>query len=258
MSWNDMAPWWNARMGERGDWFNRELIKPYMLQSVSVEAAEREITVIDVGCGNGFMCREFAGLGAKVVGIDASEQMIASARQYQTDGIEYRVADATVALPFGETFDFIIINNVLQDVENMSALLANVRAVCHGKTQVLITVRHPCFHPKKQDLGWRLRKGDGEAFFSGQGLTAILDSGEPVDGVFFATDEYFGDIQNARAWDNGSTQSYNRTITSYVREFIGNGFRILDVFEPTPKTLDNSVAELAARIPVFIMFKLGI
>ncbi len=257
MKWDDIASWWNLRMGEDGDWFNNALIKPYIIETITSQKVNKDISVLDIGCGNGFLCRECAKHNIQVVGIDSSEQMIKNAKQYATNNIKYYVADATKTLPFQRYFDYIIINNVLQDTEDISSLLSNVRVLCDINTEVLITIRHPCFHPKQAKLGWKL-KGKENDFFSGQGLTQLLDSQEEVEGLYFAMDDYFGEIQNERCWETGTTSSFNRTITTYVRTFLCNDFKIIDVFEPIPKRIDHCVANLAARVPVFIIFKLRI
>ncbi|MEW2359463.1 methyltransferase domain-containing protein [Spirillospora sp. NPDC029432] len=55
---------------------------------------------VDVGCGAGRAVAELAERGARAVGIDLSEQMVALARKRWPDG-EFRLGDAN-ALPFGD------------------------------------------------------------------------------------------------------------------------------------------------------------
>ncbi|HTS78687.1 MAG TPA: methyltransferase domain-containing protein [Bryobacteraceae bacterium] len=51
-------------------------------------------TIVDLGCGSGQLTARIAESGARVTGIDRSEQMIAQARANFPE-IEFRVADAT-------------------------------------------------------------------------------------------------------------------------------------------------------------------
>ena len=53
---------------------------------------------LDVGCGEGRVTRDLTELGHRVVGLDASETMVAAARDADPSG-DYLVADAA-ALPF--------------------------------------------------------------------------------------------------------------------------------------------------------------
>jgi 2-polyprenyl-6-hydroxyphenyl methylase/3-demethylubiquinone-9 3-methyltransferase len=53
-------------------------------------------TALDVGCGAGLLCEPLARLGAKVTGIDASEDVIAVAREHAAAmglAIDYRAGD---------------------------------------------------------------------------------------------------------------------------------------------------------------------
>lgn len=62
--------------------------------------------VLDVGCGTGRTTKPLADRGFDVVGVDRSEQMVATAREHYPD-IEFRVDDATdLSIP-DATFDYV-------------------------------------------------------------------------------------------------------------------------------------------------------
>jgi SAM-dependent methyltransferase len=63
-------------------------------------------SVLDAGCGTGRVGRELARRGVEVVGVDASESMIATARASDPE-IEWVVADMG-ALDLGRTFDLVL------------------------------------------------------------------------------------------------------------------------------------------------------
>jgi SAM-dependent methyltransferase len=65
--------------------------------------------VLDVATGTGWGARRIACRGASVVGVDLGEELIATAREFDSGGrAEYRVGDAD-ALPFAESaFDGVI------------------------------------------------------------------------------------------------------------------------------------------------------
>lgn len=66
-------------------------------------------TILDVGCGDGVLTEKIVAAGARAIGIDASEEMVAAAR---ARGIEAYVADAQ-ALDFNSQFDAAFSNAAL-------------------------------------------------------------------------------------------------------------------------------------------------
>lgn len=76
--WNDLARWWDAVQGERGDAYRTQIIYPWLLSHLAPSMGRR---VLDLGCGNGSFCRLLAHSGATVVGLDASSEMISCAQR---------------------------------------------------------------------------------------------------------------------------------------------------------------------------------
>ncbi|WP_153796572.1 class I SAM-dependent methyltransferase [Foetidibacter luteolus] len=67
--------------------------------------------ILDVGCGTGQLASEIQGYGADVIGMDASPEMIAKARETYND-IEFFVKDAT-DFSFDTRFDAVFSNATL-------------------------------------------------------------------------------------------------------------------------------------------------
>ena len=63
-------------------------------------------TALDAGCGTGRVARELARRGVEVVGVDANESMIATARELDP-ALDWRIADLC-ALDLGRTFDVVV------------------------------------------------------------------------------------------------------------------------------------------------------
>ena len=56
--------------------------------------------MIDLGCGTGYWCAWFARLGARPVGLDLSEEQLATARELQAEhGIEFPLIHASAEAP---------------------------------------------------------------------------------------------------------------------------------------------------------------
>jgi trans-aconitate methyltransferase len=90
-----------------------------ILARLAPRAAER---ILDLGCGNGTLTLDIVASGASVVGVDASPDMVAAARER---GIDARVMDAT-ALTFDEEFDAVFSNAVLHWVRDAEAAAAAI------------------------------------------------------------------------------------------------------------------------------------
>ena len=84
--------------------------------------------VLDVGCGNGLLTKKLCEQGAIVTGADASETMLALARENCPEAA-YLCVDAT-RLTVDEPFDAVFSNAVFHwiDDEKQDALLSRVRA----------------------------------------------------------------------------------------------------------------------------------
>jgi SAM-dependent methyltransferase len=50
-------------------------------------------TALDIGCGEGFAARALASRGLEVTAVDLNEPSLAAAREQDTTGIDYRLAD---------------------------------------------------------------------------------------------------------------------------------------------------------------------
>ena len=77
-----------------------------------------EVSVLDVGCGNGFTCGEFLKRGCRVVGIDLSAQGIALARMAYPQGrFELLAADDQLLPKLNTTpFDLVVSTEVVEHI----------------------------------------------------------------------------------------------------------------------------------------------
>jgi SAM-dependent methyltransferase len=92
---------------------------------------------LDVGCGAGMAAEMASALGAQVVGIDASEALLAIARE-RTPGGDFRMGDVE-ALPFGNrSFDVVTGFNSFQYAGNPGVALAEARRVAKPDGRVVV------------------------------------------------------------------------------------------------------------------------
>jgi SAM-dependent methyltransferase len=97
---------------------------------------------LEVGCGEGRVARDLARRGHRVVALDASPTLAASAAAADPAG-RYLVADAA-ALPFGDgRFDLVVAYNSLMDVDDMPAAVAESARVLQPGRPLCVCVTHP-------------------------------------------------------------------------------------------------------------------
>jgi ubiquinone/menaquinone biosynthesis C-methylase UbiE len=111
---------WNGRAATFDDQAGHGLVSEEQrrawLDLLSRLAGPAAISVLDIGCGTGFLALRFAELGHTVNGIDLSPRMIERARrkaEHSGHAIDFRVGDAA-ALEFDdETYDLVVARHVI-------------------------------------------------------------------------------------------------------------------------------------------------
>jgi 2-polyprenyl-6-hydroxyphenyl methylase/3-demethylubiquinone-9 3-methyltransferase len=106
----------------------------YMRRVLTEElhVAPAGLRTLDIGCGGGLLAEEFARLGCAVVGVDPSEESLASARTHAASkelAIEYQRATGE-ALPFADdSFDLVYCCDVLEHVPDLPRVIAETARV---------------------------------------------------------------------------------------------------------------------------------
>ncbi|MFB2836898.1 class I SAM-dependent methyltransferase [Floridanema evergladense] len=165
VSWNTNASVWDAKMGDDGNDFHRLLVRLATEKLLEVKEGDR---ILDIGCGNGIFSRRLASLGAKVVGIDFSEQLIACAveRTQVQDAIAYHVIDATdetALLSLGEnSFDAAISAMALMDMAEIAPLFRALTKLLKPQGCFVFSVMHPCFNNPHISMVAEETESDGE------------------------------------------------------------------------------------------------
>ncbi len=100
--------------------------------------------VLDAGCGSGPLSEALLELDASVVGLDASAEMLARARERLGPGANLVLHDLNEPLPFPDaTFDAIAASLVLHYVQDWRALLDEFRRVLRPGSVVTVSTHHP-------------------------------------------------------------------------------------------------------------------
>ena len=79
-AWNEAARAWEEFVGSRADYYRHEVHGPALL---AVCQPLQGLKMLDLGCGQGFFSRQLAAQGARVVGIDIADELLAFARVHE-------------------------------------------------------------------------------------------------------------------------------------------------------------------------------
>ncbi|MBI7341987.1 class I SAM-dependent methyltransferase [Pseudomonas aeruginosa] len=138
-SWRGNAEAW-ARAVREGRLESRRLATDdAILQALRQRAPRR---LLDIGCGEGWLCRALAGEVGECVGIDASPELIELARAAgggRFRRLAYRELDAASGLG---RFDALVCNFSLLD-EDLAGCLAAWPALLESGGELLIQTLHP-------------------------------------------------------------------------------------------------------------------
>lgn len=153
-SWVANAQAWTAAVRE-GRISSRRLATDDAIVDALLELAPRR--VLDVGCGEGWLCRALASHRIDAFGIDASPPLVGAARTAGGEG--YAVCDyvALIGEPFRfGRFDAIACNFALLD-EDIEPLLIALRNALTDSGALLIQTVHPrtAYGDGPYTDGWR-------------------------------------------------------------------------------------------------------
>ena len=133
--------WWDPHGAFRPLHLLNPVRTDYVAERVELDGAR----VVDVGCGGGLLSESLAARGARVLGIDASEDAIAAAREHLDPSrlaVEYRVATAeALAESLPGRFDLVACMELIEHVPDGPDLVAAcARLARPGGTVVFSTI----------------------------------------------------------------------------------------------------------------------
>ncbi len=112
----------------RLDYIRRQ-VAAHLGRDAAAPGAFAGLSLLDIGCGGGLLAEPLAGAGFAVTGIDAGEKNIAVARLHAEGrgvAVDYRAARPEDLS--GESFDVVLIMEILEHVPDVDAFLAAATA----------------------------------------------------------------------------------------------------------------------------------
>jgi 2-polyprenyl-3-methyl-5-hydroxy-6-metoxy-1,4-benzoquinol methylase len=221
-TYDDIAEWYAGWIGEAED-------DPFFLSLYGLVGDVAGLDICDLACGEGRVARFLAARGANVLGVDSSRRLldIAEAREgEQASGVTYRLEDAeTLASVADATFDGVVCNMALMDIERYEATVTTVARVLRPGGWFGFSVLHPAFNTPRSS---ETRTPDGVPIRTVRGY---WDEG------YWRSDERVG--------PPGKIGAYHRTLATYVNALTAAGFTIEAMAEP------RAQGAQAARRPVW-------
>jgi len=205
-SWHKNAAPWTTAVRTRAI-ESRRLITDRAIIDAVLSRSPR--SMIDLGCGEGWLIRALAGNGMQMIGLDVVPALIADARA--AGGGEFHVGSYS-SVANGEikfNADAVVCNFSLLGKESVEAAFAAIHSLLSSAGSFLVQTLHPVVacgtHPYRD--GWR--EGDWTGF-----------SNEFCDPA---------------PW-------YFRTLQSWVRLFQESGLRLLELREPVHPATGHPVS----------------
>ena len=243
--WEQMAEWWDNKLGDDGDLWHRTLIDPPVFKLVGEVSGER---VLDLACGNGYISRRFARAGAEVIGVDANAAIVERARAREAReplGITYHVSDAA-QLPMLEdcSFDLVVCNMALMDIADAAGAVGEVARVLVPQGRFIASIAHPCFD-KMETSGW------------------VIEHMYPTTTIWRKMSRYRELAVEHIPWPKAGdppiiTLAYHRPLSWYFQAFRAAGLVVASLEEPEPteecKASDQQ-GSWVAEIPLHCVFE---
>ena len=224
--WNESAEAWIGHLGAHGDDGRRYILDPAMHPRLEGRGFKR---ALDVGCGEGRVCRWLSNIGVDAIGIDPTERLIEEARRRGPGG-DYRIASAE-ALPFEDaSFDLVVTCLSLIDIPDFRAAIREMTRVLEpGGT--LMAANLTSYNSAADGRGWK--RGGMGAY------------------KHFAFDHYLEERANDVSWAGIHIKNWHRPLSAYMQAYLGEGLRLTFFDEPAAIGAPDAYTERQARAPWF-------
>ena len=228
--WNEAAKSFIEFVRSGKNYYAEYLNGPALKQMVGNVKGKQ---VLDIGCGEGFLSRHFAKMGAKVTAIDISEALIEAAKEEEQRnplGIRYIAADAAnLNMLEDEIFDVASCHMAIGDIADYEAAIGEVSRVLKRGGRFIIVMVHPCFFSN--------RTIDGRMVSGWE--TRLCEDGSK-DYLYYWIEDYFKRHSSTFEWKHDRlpssfvTTGFHRTLSDYVNALTRHGLLVTGFDEPQP------------------------
>lgn len=230
MSWEGSAEAWIAEQGETGDWARRWILFPIFREVLSARPGTR---ALDVGCGEGQLCRLARDLGVGITGLDPTRALLGTARARDPGGAY--VEGRAEALPFPDAaFDLVLSCVALVDIADVGRAIPEMARVLRPGGRALVANTHSLFSAG-QPRGW------------------IRDmAGRPLH---YPVDDYLEPRSFRAEWRGIAIDNHHRPLAAYMAAFLGAGLILRRFEEPAARSDDPGKDARHDRMPYFVVME---
>lgn len=226
-------------MGEEGDYFHKTQIDPHLYKIIGDPNGK---TIYDLGCGNGYMARNLARKGARVIASDISPELIKIAQEKSRElNINYSVREGTDFEGFEDgQFDVVVMNMVIHYIDDLDKLFEGISRV--------------------------LKPGGAFAFSTNHFLRPTTPYSEWEEGTLYGGKKLFIKLTNylktytvtkKSKWDKTTELGIiNRPLNEFVNKMSKKGLYMNEVYEPESVGFATDFSEELQKshhIPTFII-----
>jgi len=131
----------------------RKGLDPYRLKVTNKAILEllkgdKQLRILDAGCGEGYLARTLAKLGHKVWAIDFCPGLIKAAERLEKKellGVKYFLEDFRKTHFLNSSFDVVFSHQTINEVGNPKKALREFYRILKKRGRVILLFLHPCF-----------------------------------------------------------------------------------------------------------------
>jgi SAM-dependent methyltransferase len=205
----EMADYWTAMIRDEINPFRKFVTDPALFKLL--DGWPQGMSILELGCGEGYVARRLAQQGHDVTGLDLSFPLLRAAAAAEQHGSDFVHGDV-LQLPFcNEAFDAAVSNFLIIELPDPAAAIAETARVLKPGGRFLFEIVHPF------------------CFTNNAGRT----SGQRVTDYF--TSQYFEErfVIDGRTSPLKSVR-YHHPLSLYTQALTQYGFHITALAEPQP------------------------
>jgi ubiquinone/menaquinone biosynthesis C-methylase UbiE len=253
-SWGKVADWYDEYLSNE-DSYQKAVILPNVLR---VLEPKKGVSIVDLACGQGFFTEEMALLGADVIGVDISPELVAKAEariKAASDKHSKHLKAKFIVSPADDlskiekaSADRVVCVLAAQNIKELDTVFGECSRILKKGGKLVLVLNHPAFRiPKASDWHYEATTTFGGAPRQGRVVYQYLS-----EGVFKI------DMNQGSTTDKKYTLSYHRPMQVFVKWLTKRGFAITRLEEwashkksqPGPKAKMQDAAR--KEIPMFM------
>ena len=174
------------------------------------------LSIIDLGCGNGTMSKYFIDQGAKyVLGLDVSHNMINEAKEVNNDKkIDYEVLPMEQLSTLKNKFDIVYSSLAFHYIEDFDKLIKDISLLLNKDGMLIFSQEHPLV------------------------TATILSEGQEKktqinNKRYYYLSDYNNNSKRIVKWNDEDIVKYHRNFSFIINTLIKYGFEIMEIQEST-------------------------